>query len=524
MAKTRARRRARSESDVSSAQASTPHTHRRATPGSGAAKRLPFGSPVSSAATLAFDSSDGAEDAEDGGGASDDANRSASATTSHRKRTQRVAPSPVAATTRSSRQVRVRTCVLSALSPPRAPLPQDGNTAEDEELLRIQKRLVFGTRKPPPSPRAATRIEQCASPQYSRSGRLTVPPMEWWRNERLTTGRDGVTVFHAGSPAHMATPSRKAKAVPASAATPASARKPPRVPKTASKATAKAKVATAKTLKAPLMTRKPARGKTSDATTPVVSTPVTKAKRAIKLPPAAKAEAGDAAEWTRAQLDALAAAKMQIPTTAANFWADVAAFVPGKSANECRTKSFEDFASPTQRKRKAKAPDATHVPAKLHRAGSNRFKKQVRAFVQQLETKHVDDVFENTTPSKLALAGLDELQSPHAPLDSAASSDEDEDDEDDLAFAGRRELKSSVPASKRDEVDSYVLRLKRSRVLGDPTGATAKTAAARRTSALLTPSKETPARRKRVRRLCVSMCGCCMVVVLVLLVYKRTYE
>lgn len=174
---------------------------------------------------------------------------------------------------------------------------------------------------------------------------------------------------------------------------------------------------------------------------------------------------------------------MQIPTTAANFWAEVATFVDGKSANECRTKSFEEFSSPTSRAaHKKKISEAaaaavgpgstTKIPTKIHRAGSNLFKKQVRQFVQQYEKKHVDDLFLDTTPSKSELAGtmgLDDIKSPAAPLDNSVNLDDDDEDDD---FVGGREQLQEISSNKRDEVDSYVLSLKRSRVLGEPSTAT----------------------------------------------------
>lgn len=226
------------------------------------------------------------------------------------------------------------------------------------------------------------------------------------------------------------------------------------------------------------------------AKTPRAKTPIAKVKQAIKE------QSSDVPDWTEVQLQALATAKMQIPTTAANFWAEVATFVDGKTANECRTKSFEEFASPTSRAaHKKKSSDVaavgpgstTKIPTKIHRAGSNLFKKQVRQFVQQYEKKHVDDLFDNTTPSKSELAGtmgLDDIKSPAAPLDNSASLDDDEDDD----FVGGRELLQEISSNKRDEVDSYVLSLKRSRVLGEPSTATKTTASFSARTSFLTPS------------------------------------
>ena len=65
----------------------------------------------------------------------------------------------------------------------------------------------------------------------------------------------------------------------------------------------------------------------------------------------------------------------------------VAKLVPGKSASECRAKSFESVASPVARKASKKTSEENNksqIPIKLHRAGSNLFKKQVRNFVQEV--------------------------------------------------------------------------------------------------------------------------------------------
>lgn len=324
--------------------------------------------------------------------------------------------------------------------------------------------------------------EEIESPRTkrSRSGRMITPVMDWWRGERLKTDVNGVTIVDHGSPAYISyvklfmcvcmcvvdcllrelycaycrSPPKKAKHAAASSS------KPPRTP-VAPKTPVKAK------------------------------TPNAKAKQRNK-----DLKEFDALDWTEQQLQALATAKMQIPTTATNFWAEVATFVDGKTANECRTKSFEEFASPTSRAaHKKKTSEATassaavgpgsaiKIPTKVHRAGSNLFKKQVRQFVQQYEKKHVDDLFDNTTPSKSELAGtmgLDDIKSPAAPLDNSASLDDDEGED----FVGGRELLQEISSNKRDEVDSYVLSLKRSRVLGEPGTATKASVRA----SFLTPS------------------------------------
>ncbi|KAF1334070.1 Myb-like domain, partial [Globisporangium splendens] len=308
----------------------------------------------------------------------------------------------------------------------------------------------------------------------SRSGRIITPVMDWWRGERLTTDVNGVTAIELGSPAFIETERKhQLKTAPVRS----SARKPPRVPK------------------APTAARTPITAKKIPIG--VKASTTKKAKQATKN----SKVADEISDWSELQLRALADAKMHVPTTAANFWAEVATYVPGKTANECRTKSFEEFASPTnrpQKKRQAETPGASsiaQIPTKIHRAGSNLFKKQVRQFVQQYEKKHVDDLFSNTTPSKSELqgtTGLDDIKSPGAPLDSSVNLDDSISTEEDLISG--RELLEKITSSKRDEVDSYVLSLKRNRLIADP----ASTPSSKRAPSFQTPGtakKKKPTKR-----------------------------
>lgn len=94
-------------------------------------------------------------------------------------------------------------------------------------------------------------------------------------------------------------------------------------------------------------------------------------------------------DWTVDQLEALEDAKLKIPTTAPNFWAEVASFVPGKTSAQCRARSFALYSTPPDRKTskgKKRALDASEsrVPSKVARAGTNKFKKQVREFVEEV--------------------------------------------------------------------------------------------------------------------------------------------
>lgn len=65
--------------------------------------------------------------------------------------------------------------------------------------------------------------------------------------------------------------------------------------------------------------------------------------------------------------------------------------MPGKSAKDCQAKTFEQFRSPPTNRKAAKKPIKrasteanSAVPIKIARAGSNKFKKQVREFVEEV--------------------------------------------------------------------------------------------------------------------------------------------
>ncbi|KAG6956982.1 hypothetical protein JG687_00010266 [Phytophthora cactorum] len=176
----------------------------------------------------------------------------------------------------------------------------------------------------------------------------------------------------------------------------------------------------------------------------------------------------EADAWTNEQLEALMDAKLQIPTTASNFWAQVAQYVPGKSAQDCQAKTFEQFRSPPTKRKAAKKPlkrvnaDANSaIPTKIARAGSNKFKKQVREFVEEYEKKHADDLFD-TTPSKEGLPELpefDAIKSPEMATRSHSVADDDSDIDDEAPG-----LLKKISSRRRDDIDSYVLGINRQHV------------------------------------------------------------
>ncbi|KAJ0406543.1 hypothetical protein ATCC90586_003522 [Pythium insidiosum] len=300
---------------------------------------------------------------------------------------------------------------------------------------------------------AAGSGSQAAGVKRSRSGRRLTPVMEWWRNERILTNVDGDSRIDPGSPA----------CIPSSRDAPAPERKSPKL--SASAAIARQKIQS-----------------------------IREAQQR-------------SAEWSPEQLQALEDAKAAVCPTGPNFWEEVARLVPGKSVEECRARTFADLTGPPTRrtaggsKRSQPRPEDGTGVTKIHRAGSNAFKKQVREFVQQYEQRHVDDVFGDSTPSKDPIMGalnFDDLKSPDAPRRTEHASDEDEDgdgidDVDELPSAGR-ELLQRVTLRRRDEVDSYVLALKRTHAgLGNRLG---RGAVRQRASELETPvKKKTPSRQ-----------------------------
>ncbi|KAL7686775.1 putative SANT/Myb domain, Homeobox-like domain superfamily, SANT associated [Plasmopara halstedii] len=199
-------------------------------------------------------------------------------------------------------------------------------------------------------------------------------------------------------------------------------------------------------------------------------------------------EMPDADAWTDEQLQALSKAKQQIPTTVSNFWAQVAQYVTGKSAQECQSKTFEHFRSPpTNRKAANKQLKRADInkkldgTSKLSRAGSNKFKKQVREFVEEYEKMHVDDVFDST-PSKEGLPELPDfgaIKSPELATPSYSVEDEDSDKDNETPFLKK------LSSRRRDDIDSYVLGINRQHVAG---GGKMVCGKVKRVTAISTPS------------------------------------
>lgn len=153
-------RRTRSQSVSSSASSSTaspveiaPASSSRVTRSATKARQqelAPAASPASSVQTQILESTE--EDEED-----DEPDNKTPPTKRKTQAKRPRADEPPSTSVRSSKRLRAQQRLLSSLPPARAPVAQMGNTEEDEELLQIQKRLVFGKSR---KPKASTNAQQ----------------------------------------------------------------------------------------------------------------------------------------------------------------------------------------------------------------------------------------------------------------------------------------------------------------------------------------------------------------------------
>ncbi|GMF13877.1 unnamed protein product [Phytophthora lilii] len=181
-------------------------------------------------------------------------------------------------------------------------------------------------------------------------------------------------------------------------------------------------------------------------------------------------------------------------------------FVPGKTAKDCQAKTFEQFRSPPTNRKPAKKPVKranaeanAAIPTKIARAGSNKFKKQVREFVEEYEKKHVDDLFE-TTPSKEGLPELPDFGSIKSPeLATPSRSFDDDDSEVDDEAPG---LLKKLSSRRRDDIDSYVLGINRQHVAGGGVMAGGKV---RRVTSMITPVKTAKAKAMSAKKKAVML-------------------
>ncbi|KAF0698356.1 Aste57867_11006 [Aphanomyces stellatus] len=175
-------------------------------------------------------------------------------------------------------------------------------------------------------------------------------------------------------------------------------------------------------------------------TRPVLERPI---KRTTRVQAATSEEI-----WTKAEVEALKHAIHAVDPTARNYWHSVAALVDGKSRAQCQAKQFESVESG---KKPIKPTAASTVVQKLSKAGTKKFKKQVRQFVHQYESTHGDDV---CVPSRRDVDETKRMVTPKSikkfkQVKASPSSSESDDTTAAL-------LLPSVSAARRDELDKYV--------------------------------------------------------------------
>ncbi|RLN48050.1 hypothetical protein BBJ28_00004855 [Nothophytophthora sp. Chile5] len=203
--------------------------------------------------------------------------------------------------------------------------------------------------------------------------------------------------------------------------------------------------------------------------------------------------------WTSTQLQSLTDAKMKIPTTASNFWAQVQDEKSDEALSRFKSPPVSRKSSNKPAKRVATAANAA-AEIKIARAGSNKFKKQY-------EKKHVDDLFEMSTPSKDELpesVEFDSLKSPGAELTTPSRSFNDDDSDNDDDMPG---MLKKLSSRRRDDVDSYVLGINRQHVAGGGVMAGGKV---RRLTAPVTPVPTLKAKKKVAKKKAVHLveeCG-----------------
>lgn len=220
--------------------------------------------------------------------------------------------------------------------------------------------------------------------KLTRSGRKSVPVLDWWGSQRLTTAADGSAALDLGTDSHLGGSQRKG-APPSRPSRGASKREPDsssaiarmanaagstfeRLFSAASKKGGDAKGSGGSTKGGPIVVggaaapRKPAaKGKRGDETKARGSAGANKKRRAAAAapapvagalappPPTARSRADN--EWSVDEVAELHVAHLSVAPTRADFWEEVARQVGSKTAGECHAKWFQQFdtASPKQK-------------------------------------------------------------------------------------------------------------------------------------------------------------------------------
>ena len=117
-------------------------------------------------------------------------------------------------------------------------------------------------------------------------------------------------------------------------------------------------------------------------------------------------------KWESEEWTALQCAESSTDVKAPYFWQAVAKMVPHRTAKECHEKWFSQFKSPAEKKDKKKEKNIKPQTQKLAGVNTQKFKAQVRDFVEREEANQGDDIFDFLTPGKLKPRFMHDLISP----------------------------------------------------------------------------------------------------------------
>ncbi|KAG9406952.1 hypothetical protein AC1031_003277 [Aphanomyces cochlioides] len=177
-----------------------------------------------------------------------------------------------------------------------------------------------------------------------------------------------------------------------------------------------------------------------------IEAPVLKSISVPSRGPGKEREDDEADVWTSSQLNSLKQAINEVDPKERNYWDKVALYVDRKTGPQCQAKQFEDLGSAKKNRQPARQKQ-THQA--LSKAGTQKFKKQVRQFVQQSEATYADDVW---VPSRKVEAKA--MKTPQSIKKFKQKFKESSSDESDP------ELLAPISSSRRDDVDKYVVQFR----------------------------------------------------------------
>ncbi|KAF0730452.1 hypothetical protein Ae201684_012152 [Aphanomyces euteiches] len=177
-----------------------------------------------------------------------------------------------------------------------------------------------------------------------------------------------------------------------------------------------------------------------------IEAPVLKSISVPSRGPEKEREDDETDVWTSSQLNSLKQAINEVDPKERNYWDKVALYVDKKTGAQCQAKQFEDLGSAKKNRQPARQKQ-THQA--LSKAGTQKFKKQVRQFVQHSEATYADDVW---VPSREVEAKA--MKTPQSIKKFKQKFKESSSDESDP------ELLAPISSSRRDDVDKYVVQFR----------------------------------------------------------------